>query len=233
MIPIMGLQKTSLIDYPKVICTTIFLGGCNFKCPYCHNPDLVLKRGSPLIADYEVLEHLKRRKGLIDGLCVTGGEPSLHLGLPDFLRRVKSLGFLVKLDTNGTNPEMLDELISGSLVDYVAMDIKAPLERYSSVVRAPVNLKSIGDSIDIIRGAEIDYEFRTTVVPDLLNEEDILALGQWLKGTKKYVLQQFRPAPKMLDPSFKNIKPYNYDEVKRFQGLLKKYVNLVELRGIM
>jgi pyruvate formate lyase activating enzyme len=229
---IKGYLPTSLIDYPGKICSVIFLPNCNFRCPFCQNPELILKpKEMPNVEIEHIIEHLKSKHGWIDGVCITGGEPTLHAGLSRLLSEIKKLGFLIKLDTNGTNPEMLKQLIDEKLVDYIAMDIKAPLEKYEDATKVKVEKNNIKKSIDMIRKSGIDYEFRTTVVPRLIKKEDIKKIGQWLKGSKKYCIQQFRP-DKTLDKSFENEKPYTPDELKQLAKEVKPYFKEVCVRGI-
>ena len=179
----------------------------------------------------EIFEHLKSQRKWLDGVCITGGEPTLHEGLPEFIRKIKELGFLVKLDTNGTNPEMLEELIKNKLIDYVAMDIKGPLKKYQEITESEVDEKTIQKSIDIIRNSGIDYEFRSTILPRFHSKEDILAIGKWLKGSKKYCLQQFRNE-KTLDKKFENEKVYTPDELKELAESVKEFFDTIEVRGI-
>ncbi|MCD6360762.1 MAG: anaerobic ribonucleoside-triphosphate reductase activating protein, partial [Armatimonadetes bacterium] len=186
-----GMQRTSFIDYPGKIVSTVFFGRCNFRCPYCHNSDLVFNRDLPEIEGTVLLEHLENRRGKLDGICITGGEPTLHPDLPDFIRAVKERGFLVKLDSNGTNPGMLEELFDENLVDYMAMDIKAPKEKYPEITGVKVNMEPIQRSIDVLRKKAPDYEFRTTAVRELTDEGGLMAIAKWIAGSKRYVLQQF------------------------------------------
>ncbi len=228
---IKGLQKTTLIDYPGKVACTIFTFGCDFRCSYCHNPELVDDDGTKPINEKQILDFLKERKGFLDGVCITGGEPMLHKDLPDFISKIKKMGFLVKLDTNGTNTRMLEELIDKNLIDYVAMDIKAPLEKYEDVVGVKINKENIQESIKLIREKAPDYEFRTTVVPGLLDKNSILEIGKWLKGTKRFCIQQFRPI-KTLDKTYREKKPYIREELIEFCNLLKPFFNECEIRGI-
>jgi len=229
---IKGYVPTSLIDYPGKICSVIFLPDCNFRCPFCQNPDLILKpKEMPNVDIKNIIEHLKSRYGWIDGVCITGGEPTLHVALPQLLSEIKKLGFLIKLDTNGTNSKMLKQLIDRKLVDYIAMDIKAPLENYEDVVKTKVEKNNVKESIDIIRKSGIDYEFRTTVVPKLIKKDDIKRIGEWLKGSKMYCIQQFRP-DKTLDKSFENEKSYTPDELKQLVEVARPYFKEVCVRGI-
>jgi pyruvate formate lyase activating enzyme len=191
---IKGFQKLSLIDYPDKLCATIFVGNCNFRCGYCYNKDLVLHADQlSTITENWVLDFLESRKTFLDGLCIGGGEPTLHDDLPNFLIQVKKLGYAIKLDTNGSNSTMLQQLISRHLIDYCAMDIKAPLQKYAQVTSVPVNIASIKRSIKILKKGDIDYEFRTTVTPDILTLEDITELVSDLQTAKRYVIQQFVP----------------------------------------
>lgn len=191
---IKGLQKLSLIDYPDKLCATIFVGNCNFRCSYCYNKDLVLHAERlTTIPENWVLTFLKTRKTFLDGLCIGGGEPTLHDDLPNFLIQVKQLGYAIKIDTNGSNPTMLQQLINRHLIDYCAMDIKAPLKKYVQITNVPVDIASIKRSIKILKKGAIDYEFRTTVTPDILPPEDIAELVSDLQTAKRYVLQQFVP----------------------------------------
>lgn len=231
-IKIKGYLPTSLIDYPGKIASVIFLPRCNFRCPFCFNIDLVNdSKELKDIGTEEIFHHLKYRKKWLDGVVLTGGEPCLHPGLIEFIRKIKKLGFLIKLDTNGTNPAMLERLIKDKLIDYVAMDIKAPLEKYEKVTKSKVNLKDIQKSVDIIRNTGIDYEFRSTILPKLHSKEDILAIGKWLKGSKRYFLQQFRPE-KTLDKKLQKENPYSIEQLREFSEILKPFFEKVEVRGI-
>lgn len=226
---IAGLVRTSAVDYPKNVCSTIFLAGCNFRCPYCHNPELVeVPSNLETISEEEVLNHLKKRKNVLDGLCVTGGEPLLF-DVKNFLGKVKDLGLKAKVDTNGTKPESLKELIDLGLVDYIAMDIKAPLEKYGEVVNTNVDVNDIKESISTIRESGLNYEFRTTVVPTFTSKEDLIKIGELLKGSEKYAIQQFEPT-KALDEEVLEIKPYSKDKFKEFGELMEKYFDEVEVR---
>jgi pyruvate formate lyase activating enzyme len=229
MLPIKGLQKMSLIDYPPYPSAVLFLGGCNFRCPYCQNPDLVRAPGKiPDITEESIFKFLKERRKWLDGVVITGGEPTLY-ELTDFIKKIKELGLLVKLDTNGTLPQVLRELLSLKLIDYVAMDIKAPLGKYAEAVKSKVTEADIKKSVELVKIAP-DYEFRTTVLPELFTEEDCRAIGEWLRGSKRYVLQQFRTEMGILDPSFKN--KYPREQLFGFQTILKEYIPDVQVRGI-
>jgi len=229
---IRGYIPSSLLDYPEKIVSVVWLSGCNFRCPYCFNVEIVNNSNKlRKIEAEEIFNHLESRKKWLDGICITGGEPTLHKGLFDFISKIKQMGFLVKLDTNGTDPEVIKKLIEAKLIDYIAMDIKAPLKEYKKTVKRDVGLEKIQDSIDLIRNSGIEYEFRTTVVPKFFDEKVALAIGNWLKGSKKYCLQQFRPE-KTLDKNLQKEKPYTHEKLKEFAEILKPFFDSVEVRGI-
>lgn len=226
-----GLQKLTLIDYPGRVAATVFTVGCNFLCPYCHNPELVDPKkikNQPRTNEQEILDFLATRQGLLEGVCITGGEPTLFSDLPEFIKKIKKMGFLVKLDSNGTNPQMLEKLLTDKLVDFIAMDIKAPLEKYKKVAGEKVSLENIQRSTELTKQAP-DYEFRTTVLPALLTQKDILSIGRWLQGAKKYYLQQFKPT-KTLDAAFLNEKPFDEAKLNRLRSLLEIFFDRVEIR---
>lgn len=212
-----GLQKTSLLDFPEKIAAIVFTVGCNFRCGYCHNPELI--NGEAKIE--EVFEFLKTRQGKLDGVVITGGEPCLQKDLPEFIKQVKELGFAVKLDTNGSFPEMLEKVLPD--LDYVAMDIKAPLEKYSQIVNVDVDTSKILKSIEVLKNGGVDYEFRTTVVKSQLSFEDFEKIGQLIQGAPRYYLQRFE-ASKILDKSLENEKTYSTEEFERIIDILKSYV---------
>jgi pyruvate formate lyase activating enzyme len=231
-ITIRGIQLTSLVDFPGEVCTTIFLGGCNFRCPWCHNADLVLRPATlPEISPGEVLNLLLRRRSWVQAVCITGGEPSLTPGLEEFIRSLKSHGFKVKLDTNGTQPEVIARLLAGDLLDYVAMDVKAPPEKYDLLTGTRADLEAIKESIALIKNSRVAYEFRTTAVPGLLLEEDFLAIGQMLAGARHYVLQQFRPAGTLLNPGLQELLPYPETTLKNIAVKLQPFFARVEVRS--
>lgn len=205
-----GLQKLTLIDYPGKLAATVFLSGCNFRCPWCYSSELVLPdkiKDHPKIPEKEFFDFLESKKGLLEGVVVCGGEPTLNCELADFIKKIKEMGFCVKLDTNGSNPDMLKSLLEGKLVDYVAMDIKAPREKYEELTGQKINVEDISKSINMLLGLSVDYEFRTTLVPDLLKKEDIMGISRWILGAKRYYIQNFRPE-KNLDKRFEGISPY-------------------------
>lgn len=219
-----GFQKFSLIDYPGKICAIVFTQGCNFRCPYCHNPELV-DCGlflSP-IPEEEIFSFLEKRKGKIDAVEITGGEPTLQKGLADFAGKIKNMGYLVKLDTNGSNPGVIENMVSEKLVDYIAMDIKAPLQKYGEIVRADIDIRKIERSINLIMQSGLDYEFRTTLVRSLLSKEDIIDIGKTIQDAKRYVLQKFVPS-KTLDDKFLNENTFSMSDLKFLCKKLRSYV---------
>jgi pyruvate formate lyase activating enzyme len=225
-----GLQKVSLIDYPGLICATIFLQGCNFKCSYCHNPELVDPRlFQPCIKENEVLDFLNTRKGKLDALTITGGEPTIHDDLALFIKQIKKMKFAVKLDTNGSQPQVIKTLLDEKLLDFIAMDIKAPLEKYKSVVKVPVNSDLIKESIKLILKAKIPHEFRTTVVEFQLEEKDIQQIAKLISGAKSYVLQKFMPV-KVLEKKYLKEKSYSDEKFQKIKKRLENEIHSVIIR---
>ena len=228
---IKGFQKLSLIEYPGKLSAIIWTGGCNFRCPFCYNRDIVLNYNKmKTIPEKEVIDFMLTRKGLLDAIAITGGEPTLQKDLPEFAQKIKDMGFLVMVETNGSNPGMIKELIDKKLVDYIAMDIKAPLKKYNKVCGKKVNKKNIQKSIDIIRKSGVKYEFRTTVIPKFFKEDDAKAIGKWLKGSKRYYLQQF-VTENTVDKDFKKMKSYPVEKLKEFAKMMKPYFKSVKVRG--
>lgn len=230
MMLIGGLQKTTLIDFPGKVACTVFLSGCNFRCPWCYSRELVLPEAienQPKISEKDFFGFLKQRKGLLEGVVICGGEPTIQKDLLNFIKRIKKMNFLVKLDTNGSNPEMLKKLIDEKLIDYVAMDVKLPKERYQEVLG--VDVKNIEASIKILKDSGIDHEFRTTVVPTVHTKEDIIVIAKWLNGSKRYYLQNFRPE-KTVDPEFENQKPYSDEEILNIQQIIAPFFETCEIR---
>ena len=219
-----GFQKISLIDYPGKICAIVFTQGCNFRCPYCHNPELVdPKLFHNSIEGKEIFSFLKSRIGKLDAVEITGGEPTLQRDLLTFIKKIKEMGFLIKLDTNGSNPEVLEKIIKERFVDYIAMDIKAPLEKYKEVIHSNICSEKIKKSIELIMHSGIKYEFRTTVVKSQLSKEDFLSIGKLIEGAELYILQKFIPS-KTLDPNFSNEKTYSDKEFKTLKKELERFV---------
>ena len=217
-----GLLRTSFSDFPSRIAAVVFTRGCNFRCPYCHNPDLV--EGDAEVAEApteaEVLSFLERRRGQLDGVVVTGGEPTVQADLTSFLGQVRNLGLEVKLDTNGSRPDVLASLLDAGLVDFVAVDVKAPLGRYRELVGVEVDPREIARSVEIVLGQEVGHEFRTTVVHPLLGLDDLLAIGETVRGCGRYVLQPFVPGRTLL-PQLEARSPAP-DEMRDLCGALRE-----------
>jgi len=225
-----GFQKFSLIDYPGKICAIVFTQGCNFRCPYCHNPELVdpKKFGIELKED-EILSFLDRRKGKLDAVTITGGEPLLQSDLSAFLSAIKRLGYLVKLDTNGSFPSRLKKIIELKSVDYLAMDIKTSLDKYHQVIKAKIDTRKILDSIRLIMDSGLDYEFRTTIVKALFEKDDFYKIGQLIKNARLYILQKFVPS-KTLDDTFLDMKSCTDEELDCFKEIMEGFVQRCIIR---
>ncbi len=229
---IKGFTKTSLVDWDGKIASVIFLPFCNFSCGFCHSSELVKNPKKLLnIPESFIFAFLESKKGWIDGVVITGGEPTLHgEKLTKISKKIKKLGFLVKLDSNGTNPELLEKLIKGKLVDYVAMDIKTSKEKYEKATSTKFDIKKINQSVKILLEGKVDYEFRTTVVPGLVGKEDIIKIGEWIKGAKLYALQQFRNID-VADKKYEKVKPYSKEKIEEFGKLLKGKLKKVKIRA--
>lgn len=228
----------TLIDYPGKIAATVFTVGCNFRCPFCHNPELVVagwERGS--VSEKEFFDFLGKRKGKLDGVCITGGEPTIQKDIVDFIQTIKELGFLVKLDSNGTRPDVLKKLVGRKLVDYIAMDIKNSINRYEKACMSDIidgktygiDTDRIRLSVDLIRHSGIDYEFRTTVVPGIHRYADFDEIARWLDGSKKYVLQAYREG-KIIDSRIKEKIKKNRLDLEKIRKNIKGYFDKVEIR---
>jgi pyruvate formate lyase activating enzyme len=228
------LQELTLIDYPGKIACTIFLFGCNFKCGFCHNPELVLNPVGKSYTKKEILEFLEKRKGQLEGVCITGGEPLLTLEV-DFLKKIKELGYEIKLDTNGSFPELLKELIKNKLIDYVAMDIKSSRAKYSEITDSDVEIKDIEKSIKILSSLLDYYEFRTTILEDFHNLKEMQEISKWLnelcsKKPKKLVLQGFKNQGKFIDEKFKKVKNVEENSLKELKKGVEDFFEEVEIR---
>jgi pyruvate formate lyase activating enzyme len=223
-----GLQYCSLIDYPGKISAIVFTLGCNFRCPYCHNPELVDETATE-IPEAKVFDFLTRRKNLLDAVTVTGGEPTLHEDLMSFLGKIKAMGFLVKLDSNGTNPDVLERIIDANLADYIAMDVKAPLRSYEKTVGRPVSRERLEKSISLLLQGKVRYEFRTTVIKSLLSFDDLREIGESIRGAKVYNLQKFNPR-KTLNPAFLRKTTYSDSEFGEMQKMMSEFVEECEVR---
>ena len=226
-----GMQKMTLLDYPGYVACTLFTGGCNFRCPFCHNALLVLDLDENYtIPEEEVLAFLKKRQGLLDGVCVTGGEPLINKDIGDFLSKVKELGFKMKLDTNGTNPALLKELVSQNLVDYVAVDIKNSPEKYAETVGLKsFDMSTINETVNFLMTGSVDYEFRTTVTKQFHTEKSMEEAARFIRGAKRYFLQNFVDSGNLIGSG---ITGQSKEEMEKLLAVVKKYVPDSCLRGI-
>lgn len=224
---IAGLQKTTLLDFPGKVACTVFLRGCNFRCPFCQNGE-ILEGGEGDISREELLAFLKKRKGILDGVCVSGGEPLLQADTPALIAEIKALGYAVKLDTNGAFPAKLKELCKDNLIDFVAMDIKNSPQNYDKTAGVKVNMDAILESADFLLSDTVRYEFRTTVVKELHKGEDFIRIGQWLRGAKRYFLQNFRDSDAVL---CRGLSPCPDAQMQAFKQLLKPFIPSVLIRG--
>lgn len=245
---IAGLQKTTLIDYPGKIACVVFLAGCNFRCPWCYSAELVLPEKivkQPRIREEEFFSFLRERKGKLEGVVICGGEPTVNKDLPQFIQKIKNLGYSVKLDTNGSNPKMLKELVETGLVDYVAMDIKAPKApimsseqrtndnkfKYKDIFVEGVKMGDIEESAEFLKQGKVDFEFRTTVVPGIHEKEDFLEIAKWIEGKEvKYYLQNF-VGQKTIDPEFEKVKPFEKEFLQEIVAEISPYFKICELRN--
>ena len=227
---IYGLQKMTLLDFPGRVACTVFLGGCDFRCPFCHNYELACGKAEPVMEEDELYAFLEKRRGLLDGVAVTGGEPTLSRGLPDLLRRVKQMGFLTKLDTNGYHPEILKKLLGEGLADYVAMDIKNSPEKYAMTAGLEkIEMDRILESIRVLMESGTDYEFRTTVVSQLHEAQDFEEIGRMIRGAKRYFLQQFTDRDSV---PFGNLTAPDQAQMEAFAAVARQYVPETQLRGV-
>lgn len=231
MADIKGIEKFASRDFPGHISATVFLGGCTFRCPYCHNADLVLRPEAIQTTPVDIfLSFLDARKDWLEGVCLSGGEPLLNDDVEDLVRIIRDRGLLVKLDTNGSFPGRLEHLLGEGLLDWVAMDIKAPLERYREVARVNVEIEDIVRSADLVRNSGLRTTFRTTVVPGLVGRDDIIRIGEWLKGAESYVLQQFVPH-NTIDPAFLEKTPYDRRGLEAMAEAAGPYFREVRIEG--
>jgi len=231
VVEIKGIEKFSSRDFPGHISSTVFLGGCTFRCPYCHNSDLVLRPETiPSMAADWFLSYLDSRKGWLEAICFTGGEPLLHDDLEDLIRVVRERGLKVKLDTNGSFPDRLEALLALGLVDWVALDIKAPLERYRDVTRSTIDVAKIVRSVDLLRASGIRHHFRTTVVPGLVGKDEVVRIGEWLRGEGRYLIQQFVPQT-TIDPAYLEVKPFSRTEIEEIVAAARPYFGEVAIEG--
>ncbi len=229
---IVGFSKTSLLDWDGHVVATIYLQGCNWRCLYCHNPDLVPMEPSFDELDFEdIAEYILGNTDFLDGIAISGGEPTIHPDLPILIAKIRDLGMKVKLDTNGSNPDMLEDLLGSGMLDYVAMDIKAPLnEKYKEIVRVNVDLDAVKRSIHLLMTSGVDHEFRTTVVPFLLEEKDIESISAFIGGANKYALHQFKNDT-TLEKKMELVSPYPEERLRAMGDIAKMYVRKVVVRG--
>ena len=234
-----GLQKMTLLDFPEHVACTVFLGGCDLRCPYCHNYELATGKVPPVMEEEELLAFLAKRKGLLDGVAITGGEPCLHRDLPDFIARIRALGFAVKLDTNGTHPDMLREVLEKGLVDYVAMDVKNCPARYALTAglteketdenSEPAFVSAVRESVRILMESGTDYEFRTTVVDELHEVQDFEEIGRWIRGAKRYFLQCFTDRDTV---PYGGLSAPSKAKMEACADIAKRYIADVQIRGM-
>lgn len=226
-----GFQKLTLLDYPEKTACTLFTAGCNFRCPFCHNAALVTHiDNSNFFTEEYVLDYLKKRTGILDGICITGGEPLMHKELPEFIKKVKDLGYLVKLDTNGSYPDRLVALIDSGLIDYVAMDIKNTQEKYNETAECSIeDLRSVIKSVEILKQNKIDYEFRTTVVKEYHEVEDVKKIAEWIAPASKYFLQNFIDSGDIIK---NNLSAHSRETLDLMRLAAQDIIPKVEIRGI-
>lgn len=227
---ICGLQKTTLLDFPGHVAATVFTGGCDFRCPFCHNSELLGSGTEPVCTEADFFDFLKKRSGILEGVAVTGGEPTLQPELPVFIEKIRALGLAVKLDTNGAHPEVLKQLVRDGLLDYVAMDIKTCRERYAEAAGAPtLSIRKIEESVEFLLSGAVPFEFRTTVVKELHSLADFEKIGPWIAGADRYFLQNYKDSESVLKPGFHGCTK---DELLSFLEIVKPYVKEAALRGI-
>lgn len=250
-----GLQKFSLLDFPGQLAAVVFTQGCNFRCQFCYNPmlvrpasanrqevagklnnitslaeDEVVEKGLPQISEDDLFDFLSMRQGKLEAVVLSGGEPTIHDDLPEFMIKIKQLGYKIKLDTNGTNPIMLKKIIRGKLVDYLAMDIKAPTGKYAFITGSEPNLRDIKESVRVVKASKLPYEFRTTVVPGLLVLEDIARIGKIIMGADRWYLQRFKSNTTLLNPALRETKPYTDRQMARMRKMGAEFVKKCEIR---
>jgi len=225
-----GLQKMTLLDFPGHVACTVFLGGCDFRCPFCHNFELIDGTAEPIMDDTELFKFLESRKGLIDGVAITGGEPCLHRDLPELIRNIRKIGYPVKLDTNGYHPEMLKSILDEGLVEYVAMDIKNSEEKYDITCGIDgLDMNKIKESINILINSGIEYEFRTTVIKEFHEKDDFVKICEMIKGAKRYFLQRFTDRDSV---PYGNLTAPSFDEMREFAAISGQFIPHTELRGV-
>ena len=225
-----GLQKMTLLDFPGQVACTVFLGGCEFRCPFCHNADLLDMSAPGIMDDDKLLEFLKKRKGLLDGVAFTGGEPLLRKDLPELLVRVRDIGYKIKVDTNGDHPDLLKEIVQAGLADYIAMDVKNSPARYAETIgRETFDTAPVDESIQFLLSGQVRYEFRTTVVKQFHDEASFEAIAQWIDGADRYELQGFVDRDTV---PFAGLEACSREEMEHFADIVRPHVKTVELRGV-
>lgn len=225
-----GIQKMTLLDFPGCVSCTVFLGGCDFRCPFCHNFELIDGTMKPTMDDDELIKFLESRKGLLEGVAITGGEPLMHKDLPELIKRIKDTGYRVKLDTNGYHPELLKEILGSGMVEYVAMDIKNSPEKYAMTCGVEsIDLDKIYESISLLKNGKTEYEFRTTVVDELHEESDFHKIGEMIKGARRYFLQRFTDRDSV---PYGNLTAPSFDKMHKLAEISRIYVPKTELRGV-
>ena len=225
-----GLQKMTLLDFPGRVACTVFFGGCDMRCPFCHNAELLDGSAPPVMSDEELIEFLKKRQGLLDGVAFTGGEPLLQKDLPDLAARIREMGYPVKLDTNGTHPDLLSRMIRNGLVQYVAMDIKNSPDRYAETAGlATIDMEPIRESVSLLLEGNTDYEFRTTAVAELHDDQSFERIGPWIRGAKHYFLQRFTDRDTV---PFEGLHAPSAEQMEHWAGIVRPYVPSVALRGV-
>ena len=228
---IKGLAKLTLLDYPEKVACTVFTGGCNLRCPFCHNASLAVRSGEvDSIPEEEVLSFLKKRQGILDGVCITGGEPLLNADIDEFIKKVRALGYSVKLDTNGCFPDRLRALIDAGLIDKVAVDIKNSPESYAKTVGIEnFDISPIQKTVDLLKEGRVEYELRTTVVRELHSEADFVSIGKWIEGADAYFLQCFNDSGDLIG---EGLSAPTKEDLEKYQNIVKKYVSNTHIRGI-
>jgi len=229
---IAGLQKISMVDFPGHVCATIFTQGCNFRCGFCHNRDLITTDADFQFSQEEMFGYFNSRKKMLEAVCITGGEPTLWPDLPELIRKIKDAGLKVKLDTNGSRPQMVRDLLGEGLLDYIAMDVKTSFGKYP-LLNIPDNTEeALAETIRAMISSDIEYEFRTTCVPGIVAVDDIYSIGKAIKGARRHCLQQFRPSGNVVEEKYSDLKPYTKEKLKEMRSISERFVEEAVIRGI-
>ena len=230
---IRGIYKTSLIDFPGKISTVLFCGGCNLRCGYCHNPELADSwKQLALLSNEEALKVLRKRKNIIDGVTITGGEPTLSENIDSFIERIKEMSLAVKLDSNGLHPEVIARLSDKKLIDYAALDIKTSPEKYPELTKADIDFSRIAESVDVLKNSGIEDEVRSTCIPGYITLDDLAGIGNAIGHVTKYCLQQFNPSVRLLDSSWERLKPYSAETLFQFRDFVLSFADRCDVRGV-